>query len=293
MSRDYGRVNTAFWKSAAIRSLGDRGKLLANYLITNPHSNIIGAYLLPDAYIADDLDWPVETVRETLSELFKIGFAKRFSDGRHIVICKYLSWNPIENPNVAKAALKQADQLPDDAELIHIIQGFEPYAEHFNKASKNSIETLSERLPKPFRNQEPEPEPKPEQEPLSAEEAKASSGGDAARLVVVEGGKSVAAVEKPEWWPKRDRYGRVLGEITDKSLYQVGRAVLGESSGGLISRLKKCERYRRDWRAAMDLLLRADDAAEPLPFFMKSLRGAEIDEPIDPMHVIYPEHSYK
>ena len=43
-------------------------KALANYLVTGPHSNAIGAYLLPDAYIADDLGWTAETVTQTLSK---------------------------------------------------------------------------------------------------------------------------------------------------------------------------------------------------------------------------------
>lgn len=166
MSRDYGRVYTAFWNSADIRSLSNMGKLLANYLITGPHSNAIGAYLLPNAYIADDLGWAPETVSETLSELFGIGFARRFEDGRHIVICKFLTWNPIENPNVGKAALKQLDQLPDDPAIQCVIDGLKLYEKHF----PNGFETVSQRVSEQSRNKEPEPKPlpKPEPEPMAA-----------------------------------------------------------------------------------------------------------------------------
>jgi hypothetical protein len=157
MSRDYGRVYTAFWNSQDIRSRSDKGKLLANYLVTGPHSNAIGAYLLPDAYIADDLGWSMETVRETLSELFEIGFARRFEDGRHIVICKFLQWNPIENPNVGKAAIKQLDQLPDDEAIQCVIDGLMLYEKHF----PNGFGRVSEQS----RNKEPKPEPIPKPEP--------------------------------------------------------------------------------------------------------------------------------
>jgi len=98
--------------------------------------------------------------------------------------------------------------------------------------------------------------------------------------------------DKPAWWPKRDRYGRVLGDVTDKLLYQVGRAVLGESAGGQISKLKQCHPYRQDWRAAVELLLRADDTAEPRAWFAKALRKAEIDEPFVPMHEVYPKETH-
>lgn len=121
--------------------------------------------------------------------------------------------------------------------------------------------------------------------PVSVE-ANASTGGTAARLELVDGGK-------PDWWPKRDRYGRVQGEITDKLLYQVGRAVLGESGGGQVTKLKKLRPYNRDWRAIVDLLLRSGDAEDAGAYFAKSLKNAENDEPDMPMHEVYPESEYR
>lgn len=158
MARDYGRIHTAFWVSPVIRGLNDRGKLLANYLLSGPHSNSIGAYLLPDAYIADDLGWGPAAVRDTLAELQAAGFCERFKDGRHIVICKFLEWNPIENPNVGKAALRQLDHLPTDNAARHVIDGLFGCEKHF----PNGFGTVLER----FRNIEtkPKPETKPEPE---------------------------------------------------------------------------------------------------------------------------------
>lgn len=166
MARDYGRVSTRFWNSQDIRALSDRGKLLANYLLTGPHSNSIGAYLLPDAYVADDLGWSTETVSKALSELFEKGFCERFSDGRHIVVCKFLDWNPIENPNVGKGALKQLEQLPDDVVLHHVLDGLQQYAKQF----PDGFETVLERL----RNIEPDrtiTEPKPEMDKARSADA--------------------------------------------------------------------------------------------------------------------------
>lgn len=154
MARDYGRVHTAFWNSQAIRSLSDRGKLLANYLLTGPHTNSIGAYLLPDAYIGDDLGWDGKTVTAAIKELTGAGFCERFADGRHIVICKFLEWNPIENPNVGKAAVRQVEQLPVDPAAKHVLEGLQACSKHF----PNGIETVLER----FRNIETKPCTKPE-----------------------------------------------------------------------------------------------------------------------------------
>lgn len=126
----------------------------------------------------------------------------------------------------------------------------------------------------------------------NTEEARTSSGGASAKLELIHGGKPPDG-GKPDWWPMRDRYGRVLGEITDKLLYDVGKSVLGASAGGQITKLKNCPRYRRDWRAAMDLLLRADDTSEPSAWFMKALRKAEIDEPELATHEVFPPQEYR
>jgi len=78
------------------------------------------------------------------------------SDGRHIIVCDFLDWNPIENPNVGKAAMKQLAQLPNDPALVHVFNGLKQYAKQLG----NGFETVCER----FRNIEPnltEPEPEP------------------------------------------------------------------------------------------------------------------------------------
>jgi hypothetical protein len=157
MARDFGRVHTAFWNDPVIRGLNDRGKLLANYLLTGPHSNTIGGYLLPDAYVADDLGWSLATVREVMGELIKANFCVRCADGRHIIICKFLKWNPIENPNVGKAALRQLDHLPVDPAVEHILNGLEQYEKQF----PNGFGTVFER----FRNTKPKPNPETNPEP--------------------------------------------------------------------------------------------------------------------------------
>lgn len=158
MARDFGRIHTAFWNSASVRDLTDRGKLLASYLLTSPHSNSIGAYLLPDAYVSDDLGWSIATVKAELAALIASGFCKRLADGRHIVICKYLEWNPIENPNVGKAALRQLDHLPTDEAVLPVLEGLEACSKQF----PNGFGTVFERFRNTKTKTKPEIETKPE-----------------------------------------------------------------------------------------------------------------------------------
>ena len=163
--RDYGRVHTRFWNNPEIRGLSDDGRLLALYLLTCPHSNIIGAFLCPDLHIEDALKWPSKRVAEALAELLLTGFAKRFRDGRHIVILNYLKWNPVDSPNVAVAALKQVEQLPlDDPATSFVVRGLERYGERFGSKLEAIRERFRKPLPTPEQEQEQESEPKPEKE---------------------------------------------------------------------------------------------------------------------------------
>lgn len=167
MARDYGRISTKFWISEDVRGISDRGRLLAAYLLTSPHSNLLGAYLLPDAYVADDLKWPCEAVAKAFTELFGKGFATRFKDGRHVCIKLFLEYNPIENPNAAKAALKLLEQMPDDPAVAFIVKGLEPYRHHFGNRWQEVEKRLanpSEGVPKPVPTQEQEQEQDQKQE---------------------------------------------------------------------------------------------------------------------------------
>lgn len=115
--RDYGKIYTRFWTSPDISQLSLRAKLIAVYLLSSPHTTMIGCFRIRTAYIADDLGISLEQVTEGLLELSRIGFIKRDEPLSLVMICNFLNWNPIENPNQAKAAAKLVEQLPKDSSL--------------------------------------------------------------------------------------------------------------------------------------------------------------------------------
>lgn len=114
-----------------------------------------------------------------------------------------------------------------------------------------------------------------------------------AKAIGRQGAEILEFAGKPEWWPKRDRYGRVISPIDEKILYDTGKTVLGKSSGGQITKLLKFRPYQFDRRAAIELLLRADEASDPASWFAAALRKAEIDEPEMSMHEKFPEQEYR
>lgn len=110
--REYGRIATAFWASADMRALSDDGRMLAMYLMTNPHSTQAGVCRLPDGYVCDDIQWPSGRVAAAFAELAAIGFAHRCSTTAWVWIVKHLAWNPPENPNQWKAVRRSAACIP-------------------------------------------------------------------------------------------------------------------------------------------------------------------------------------
>lgn len=155
--RDYGRVYSAFWQSEEVRSMSEDGRTLALYLLTSPHANLIGCFRLPDAYAADDLQWPIGRVSEGFSELVAKGFISRDEGSKWVLISKYLLWNGFENGNVAKAARKAFDQVPSIALKPLLAKALLDFGSHLEQPFANHLQTL----PKPFANPEPEPDPEP------------------------------------------------------------------------------------------------------------------------------------
>src|SRR5580692_7444375 len=101
--REYGSVQTQFWSDVALQNLSTHAKLLAVYLLTGPHTNMLGCFRVPMGYVAEDLQWDRETVSVAFTELARVNFLIRDDESSWICITNFLQWNPIENPNQAKS----------------------------------------------------------------------------------------------------------------------------------------------------------------------------------------------
>lgn len=153
--RDYGKVHASFWTSSTTRELTESARMLALYLLTSPHSTIAGVFRLPDGYVCEDLQWDAETVAKGFSELLAKGFANRCETTKWVWVCKHLEWNPPENPNQRKSALKVALSVPDECAWKQaFMRVCGPLLGAENIDSPNPSVTVA----KPFPNQEQEQE---------------------------------------------------------------------------------------------------------------------------------------
>lgn len=76
--RDFCKFSPDFWsglQAEQLKQLGRDAMLLATYLQTNRHSNMLGVYYLPVAYMSHDTGIPLNDIQELLTELGKINFS--------------------------------------------------------------------------------------------------------------------------------------------------------------------------------------------------------------------------
>ena len=76
MNRDYGKVYPRFWQTGTGKALrGDpEAQVLALYLITSPHANMIGVYHCPVLYMAHETGLSLEGATKALTRLINYGF---------------------------------------------------------------------------------------------------------------------------------------------------------------------------------------------------------------------------
>ena len=111
--RSYGIIHTSFYTSETTRRLSDRAFRLAVYLISGPHTSMIGCFYLPGGYVCEDLGWSSETLSEGFRELLAKGFVTRDERLNWVFIRNFLKWNGPENPNQAKGMVKAFERVPD------------------------------------------------------------------------------------------------------------------------------------------------------------------------------------
>ena len=75
--RDYAKISPQFWIGSTGRKLRDAGPeatLVALYLLSNPHANMLGLYYLPQLYIAHETGLGIEGASKGLRRAIEAEF---------------------------------------------------------------------------------------------------------------------------------------------------------------------------------------------------------------------------
>jgi hypothetical protein len=108
----YWRMSPRFWTDPIVRRGSDDGRLLAAYILTCPHRNVMGLFWLPRAYICADLGWDAERLAKPFGELLTARFIVYDEDAEVVLIRNALKYQSPENDNQVTAAIRHIEDLP-------------------------------------------------------------------------------------------------------------------------------------------------------------------------------------
>lgn len=185
--RDYAKVAPHFWIGATgkrIRSYGPEAQVVALYLVSSPHANMIGLYHMPLAYLSADTGLPIEGATKALECLIEAGFCG-YDKGAEVVwvyeMARYQIGEQLKPGDKQCLGTQNTyNAVPGNSFLSAF---YEKYRTAFNlstcRSSVGGIEGpshgSSQAPTKPLRSQEQEQEREQEQEQDQEQERHSSS----------------------------------------------------------------------------------------------------------------------
>lgn len=115
----YTKIESIIWRDAKFQKLTVEARLAFIYLLTCPHRNILGLYVLPEDYAASDLGWTQAKFRAAVSSLEQACMVSRTNE--FVLLVNYLKHNAPENPNSIKAGIDKLRELAPPGNLLSIL----------------------------------------------------------------------------------------------------------------------------------------------------------------------------
>src|SRR5689334_11865362 len=118
--REFAKLSPQFWindRGRQIKNLSAEARLIAFYLLTSPHSTMIGIYYLPITFIAHETGFTLEETVKSLRSLIDARFCS-YDELLEYVWVHDLAFDQIgfqlkENDNRVKAINDAYTALPD------------------------------------------------------------------------------------------------------------------------------------------------------------------------------------
>lgn len=194
--REYGKVGPKFWigeTGKKLKRAGATTQVVAMYLMTSPHANMLGLYYLPMVYLIHETGLPLEGASEGLKRAIEAGFCA-YDEASEMVwvfeMAKYQIAEALDPKDKRCIGVQnEYNSLPANPYLAGF---FEKYRDAFSMTKKRGEtekkQSPSEGASKPLASQEQEQEQEQKKEkPLSGEpdDSDEESGDDEAGPVVL------------------------------------------------------------------------------------------------------------
>ncbi|RYG21661.1 MAG: hypothetical protein EON93_25740 [Burkholderiales bacterium] len=115
MTKRFTKVyGESLWRSKRFLAASDKTKLLYVYLLSNSHSNTIGAYTIPDGYALADLGWPIADYRAARDQLADAGLIVFDDDTSVVYVANWFKHSPPQNEKHAQGCQRMISELESD-----------------------------------------------------------------------------------------------------------------------------------------------------------------------------------
>ncbi|MCD6039985.1 MAG: hypothetical protein K0S27_1385 [Gammaproteobacteria bacterium] len=143
--RSYGAIQTSFWGNVEAQQLSDQAKLLIAYLLTGPHTTMLGCFRLPKGYIESDLQWERDKSESALSELSRNNFVSYDDSSGWLLIQNFLRFNPICNPRQGVCIQRLFSVVPPHLALWKpLINSLLTHGKHLLSTFTDHLKTLQD-----------------------------------------------------------------------------------------------------------------------------------------------------
>lgn len=133
--RDFVKFPPSFWinqTGRVIRKSGQETQLVALYLLTSPHANYIGLYVLPLNYIAADTGLPIENVKKALEAIERSGMARYDEDSETVWIIEAAK-SELGELSASRNGKKADNRIPMIRKSLAAIPSDCPFIDDFRK----------------------------------------------------------------------------------------------------------------------------------------------------------------
>lgn len=182
--RDYGKISPQFWvgkTGKAIKAGGPESVVVAMYLMSSPHSNMIGMYYLPMIYLAHETGLGIEGASKGLARALEAGFCS-YDEASEVVwvheMARYQIADELAaNDNRVKGIQREIDSVPENP---FVSAFYDKYSAAFKLKKQAENASPFQAPSKPLGSQEQEQEQE-QDKPLLSE----SDDSDAANVVQI------------------------------------------------------------------------------------------------------------
>ena len=162
--RDYSKVSGQFWTGKTGKALrGDfQAQVVAMYLMTSPHANMIGVFHCPIIYIAHETGSPIEGATKGLQTLCEGGFCTYDEDTETVWVYEMAKYQIDDALKVTDKRVAGIQKLYENMPESRIKTGFfEKYGVAFHLKNSKPLASPLQAPPKPEAGTEAETEEEP------------------------------------------------------------------------------------------------------------------------------------